>query len=82
MAASREGDITSWLQNKLGSTDDLWSGASICAQLSRGKLLSIQDCFKNLQPHVKVKLMLGFLHLSKRHVDEVVYKLLLLIWML
>ena len=67
----REGDTALWLHNKLGSTDDLWSGASICSQLSRDKLLSIHDCFHNLQPYVKVKLMLSFLHLPKRSLEEV-----------
>ena len=69
--AAREGDTALWLHNKLGSTDDLWSGGSICSQLSREKLLSIQDCFHSLQPYVKVKLMLSFLHLQKRKVEEV-----------
>ena len=69
--ASRDGDISLWLHNKLGSTDDLWSGKTICSQLSREKLLSIQDCFHSLQPYVKVKLMLSFLHLPKRNVEEV-----------
>ena len=73
--AAREGDTALWLHNKLGSTDDLWSGASICSQLSRDKLLSIHDCFHNLQPYVKVKLMLSFLHLPKRSLEEVSGKL-------
>ncbi len=70
MAVSREADVAVWLHNKLGSTDDLWSGSSICSQLSRDRLLSIQDCFHTLQPHVKVKLMLAFLHMPKRNVEE------------
>ena len=69
--AVREGDVALWLHNKLGSTDDLWSGSSICSQLTREKLLLIQDCFHNLQPHVKVKLLLSFLHIPKRNVEEV-----------
>ncbi len=77
--AAREGDTALWLHNKLGSTDDLWSGASICAQLSRDKLLSIHDCFHNLQPYVKVKLMLSFLHLPKRSQEEVTEKGLYLV---
>jgi len=68
---SRDADAATWLHNKLGSTDDLWSGSSICSQLTRERLLSIQDCFHSLQPHVKVKLMLSFLHLPKRNVEEV-----------
>ena len=69
--AARDGDVALWLHNKLGSTDDLWSGSSICSQLSREKLLSIQDCFHNLQPYVKVKLMIAFLHVPKRNIEEV-----------
>lgn len=69
--ASREGDTALWLHNKLGSTDDLWSGNSICSQLTRDKLVNIQDCFHNLQSYVKVKLLLSFLHLPKRNMDEV-----------
>ncbi|KAK2178167.1 hypothetical protein NP493_557g00005 [Ridgeia piscesae] len=68
--AARDGDVALWLHNKLGSTDDLWSGSSICSQLSREKLLSIQECFHNLQPYVKVKLMLAFLHVPKRNIEE------------
>ena len=69
--AARESDAALWLHNKLGSTDDLWSGKSICSQLTQDRLLAIQDCFINLQPHVKVKLLLSFLHLPKRSLEEV-----------
>ena len=72
MAAGRDGDAAVWLHNKLGSTDDLWSGSSICSHLTRERLLSIQECFMHLQAHVKVKLMLSFLHLPKRSVEEVI----------
>ncbi|XP_013392050.1 negative elongation factor A [Lingula anatina] len=68
--ASREGDTALWLHNKLGSTDDFWSGRSICSQLTQDKLQSILGCFQALQPHVKVKLMLSFLHLARRNVEE------------
>ena len=72
MATGRDGDTAVWLHNKLGSTDDLWSGSSICSHLTRERLLSIQECFQHLQPHVKVKLMLSFLHLPKRSIEEVI----------
>jgi len=72
MAAGRDSDAGVWLHNKLGSTDDLWSGSSICSHMTRERLLSIQECFQHLQPHVKVKLMLSFLHLPKRSVEEVI----------
>ena len=71
MAAGRDADTAVWLHNKLGSTDDLWSGSGICSHLTRERLLSIQECFQHLQPHVKVKLMLSFPHLPKRSVEEV-----------
>ncbi|XP_033757129.1 negative elongation factor A-like [Pecten maximus] len=64
------GDTALWLHNKLGSTDDLWSGKTICAQLSHQKLQSIHQCFHALQPHVKVKLMLSFLHIHRRNVEQ------------
>ncbi|KAK3589429.1 hypothetical protein CHS0354_020758 [Potamilus streckersoni] len=63
------GDTALWLHNKLGSTDDLWSGKTICAQLTLEKLKNIHGCFHTLQPHVKVKLMLSFLHIPRRNVD-------------
>ncbi|CAL1540865.1 unnamed protein product [Lymnaea stagnalis] len=63
------GDTALWLHNKLGSTDDLWSGKTICSQLSRERLLNIQDCFHALQSHVKVKLLLSFLHIPRRNVE-------------
>ncbi|XP_046341008.2 negative elongation factor A-like [Haliotis rufescens] len=63
------GDTALWLHNKLGSTDDLWSGRTICSQLSKERLLSILECFHTLQPHVKVKLMLSFLHVPRRNTE-------------
>ena len=65
------GDTALWLHNKLGSTDDLWSGKTICSQLNQNKLQNIQSCYHTLQPHVKVKLMLSFLHLPRRNVEQV-----------
>lgn len=65
------GDTALWLHNKLGSTDDLWSGKTICSQLNAERLQNIQECFHALQPHVKVKLLLSFLHLPRRNVEQV-----------
>ncbi|GFS02083.1 negative elongation factor A [Elysia marginata] len=64
------GDTALWLHNKLGSTDDLWSGKSICSQITHAKLLNIQECFHALQSHVKVKLLLSFLHIPRRNVEQ------------
>ena len=65
------GDTAIWLHNKLGSTDDLWSGKSICSQLTREKLVLIQDCFHALQPHVKVKLLLKDLKRFKEYLVKI-----------
>ncbi|KAL5016203.1 hypothetical protein ScPMuIL_005792 [Solemya velum] len=64
------GDTSLWLHNKLGSTDDLWSGKTICSQLSQEKLQSTVACFHTLQPHVKVKLLFSFLHIPRRNVEQ------------
>lgn len=69
--ASRENDTAQWLHNKLGSTDDLWSGRSISSQLTIEKLQDIKGCFRSLQAHVKVKLLLSFLHIVRRNVAQV-----------
>lgn len=68
---SRENETALWLHNKLGSTDDLWSGRSISSQISKERLQDILGCFRSLQAHVKVKLLLSFLHILRRNVAEV-----------
>ena len=68
--ASREGETALWLHNKLGSTDDLWSGRSICSQINKERLQDIVGCFRSLQAHVKVKLLLSFLHIVRRNVAD------------
>merc|ERR1712168_414486 len=72
MASSfREGgDIALWLHNKLGSTDDTWSSHTISGQLNPKVLKNIRECFEALQPNVKVKILLSFLHLPRRQLDE------------
>ena len=71
MANVRDSDTSLWLHNKLGTSNDQWSGGSICSQLSRDVLRNIRDCFNNLQSQVKLKLLLAFLHIPRRNVDEV-----------
>lgn len=44
---------------------------SIISQLNGDVLRNIKDCFDNLQSQVKLKLLLSFLHISRRNVDEV-----------
>lgn len=59
-----------WLHNKLGH-NDLWSGGSICSQLNADVLKNIVDCFVDLQSLVKLKLLLSFLHIPRRSVEQV-----------
>lgn len=64
-------DTSLWLHNKLGTSNDLWSGGSICSQLTQEVLKNIKDCFPDLQSQVKLKLVLSFLHIPRRNIDEV-----------
>lgn len=67
---SNPGDIAVWLHNKL-SSDDIWSDkSSIISQLNADMLTTIKSCFTELQLNVKLKLLLSFLHLPKRNLDD------------
>lgn len=68
--ATRDIDTALWLHNKLGTSNDQWSGRTIVSQLSRDKIRSIRDCFIDLQPQVKLKLLLAIIHITKRNVEE------------
>lgn len=68
--AARDFDTALWLHNKLGTSNDQWGGQTIVSQLSRDKLCSIRDCFIDLQPQVKLKLLLAIIHITKRNVEE------------
>ncbi|XP_013790703.1 negative elongation factor A-like isoform X1 [Limulus polyphemus] len=70
MAHVRDSDTSLWLHNKLGTSNDLWSGGSICSQLNQDVLRNIRECFIELQSQVKLKLLLSFLHIPRRNVDE------------
>ncbi|XP_070565176.1 negative elongation factor A-like [Ptychodera flava] len=71
MASVRESDTSLWLHNKLGDNDDLWSGiSSFSSQLNRDVLQNIQTCFLASQTQVKLKLLLSFLHMHRRNVEE------------
>ncbi|XP_054168466.1 negative elongation factor A-like [Oppia nitens] len=64
-------DTSLWLHNKLGTSNDLWSDTtSIVGQLSGDVLRNIRDCFVDLQSQVKLKLLLSFLHISRRNVEQ------------
>lgn len=65
-------DTSLWLHNKLGNTNDLWSGGSICSQLNADVLKNIVECFVDLQSLVKLKLLLSFLHIPRRNVEQVI----------
>ncbi|KAA0723160.1 Negative elongation factor A [Triplophysa tibetana] len=70
MASMRESDTGLWLHNKLGSTDELWTPSSIASLLTVSVIDNIRLCFSTLSPPVKLKLLLGMLHLPRRTVDE------------
>ncbi|KAK9524857.1 hypothetical protein VZT92_017222 [Zoarces viviparus] len=70
MASMKDSDTGLWLHNKLGSTDELWTPPSIASLLTVSVIDNIRLCFSSLSPVVKLKLLLGMLHLPRRTVDE------------
>ncbi|XP_053560189.1 negative elongation factor A [Bombina bombina] len=70
MASMRESDTGLWLHNKLGSPDELWTPPSIASLLTASVIDNVRLCFHNLSSAVKLKLLLGMLHLPRRTVDE------------
>ncbi|XP_061769619.1 negative elongation factor A [Nerophis ophidion] len=70
MASMKDSDTGLWLHNKLGSTDELWTPPSIASLLTVSVIDNIRLCFSSLSPPVKLKLLLGMLHLPRRTVDE------------
>ncbi|XP_075427159.1 negative elongation factor A [Ascaphus truei] len=70
MASMRESDTGLWLHNKLGSPDELWAPPSIASLLTATVIDNIRLCFHKLSSAVKLKLLLGMLHLPRRTVDE------------
>ncbi|RWS31984.1 negative elongation factor A-like protein [Leptotrombidium deliense] len=70
MSNVRESDTSLWLHNKLGNSSDLWGCGSICSQLNSEVLKNIRECFTDLQSLVKLKLLISFLHIPRRNVDE------------
>ncbi|XP_078379721.1 negative elongation factor A-like [Oculina patagonica] len=69
MASVRQADTALWLHNKL-STDDSWSGSSLRSLLTQDVLRNIPECFHRLETQVKVKLLMAFLHLPRRVMEE------------
>lgn len=82
MANVRDSDTSLWLHNKLGTSNDSWTGSSICSQLNAEVLRNIKDCFPDLQTQVKLKLLLSFFHIPRRNVEEVTTNCLLIFCML
>ena len=66
-----EANTSTWLQNKLGSVLELWVPSSISGIIKTTKIDNILRCFHVLSTAVKVKLLLGILHLPRRNLDEV-----------
>ncbi|KAJ8984790.1 hypothetical protein NQ317_003704 [Molorchus minor] len=56
MANVRDSDTSLWLHNKLGISNDSWTGGSICSQLNAEVLRNIKDCFPDLQTQWKTEL--------------------------
>jgi len=70
MAANIQSDTSLWLHNKLGTSNDSWTGGSIVSQLNPDILKKIRNCFQDLQPQVKLKLLLSFLHIGRRNLEQ------------
>merc|ERR1712083_1035907 len=70
MASNIQSDTSLWLHNKLGTSNDSWTGGSIVSQLNPDILKKIRNCFQDLQPQVKLKLLLSFLHIGRRNLEQ------------
>ncbi|XP_022080684.1 negative elongation factor A-like [Acanthaster planci] len=71
MATVKDSDTNLWLHNKLGDSEDLWSGiSSVGAQLKGDLLKNVFACFKGLHSTVKLKMLMAILHMPRRNVDE------------
>ena len=53
-----------------GTSNDSWTGGSIVSQLNPEMLVKIQHCFQDLQPQVKLKLLLSFFHIPRRNLEQ------------
>jgi len=75
MANVHDTDTAVWLHNKLGSKEELWIPSSISGIIKTTKIDNILRCFHKLNSTVKVKLLLGILHLPRRNLDEMKHTL-------
>ena len=71
MAHVRDSDTALWLHNKLGSAEELWLPSSISGIIKTTTIDNIYRCFTVLTTTVKLKLLLGVLHLPRRNLEEV-----------
>lgn len=78
MANVRDSDTSLWLHNKLGTSNDSWTGGSICSQLNSEVLRNIKECFPDLQTQVKLKLLLSFFQIPHKNIQEVSIRLRIL----
>ncbi|GAU93416.1 hypothetical protein RvY_05363 [Ramazzottius varieornatus] len=62
-------DIPQWLLNKLGSSERTWVDGNIAPHLNKDVLKGIYDCFLELQPSLKIKLLLSILHIVRRNLE-------------
>nr|XP_002127529.1 negative elongation factor A-like [Ciona intestinalis] len=70
MAHVRDSDTALWLHNKLGSAEELWIPSSISGIIKTSTIDNIFRCFPVLTTTVKLKLLLGILHLPRRNLEE------------
>nr|XP_039265831.1 negative elongation factor A-like [Styela clava] len=68
--AMRDNDTALWLHNKLGSAEELWVSSSIGGIIKTDTIDNIFRCFSVLSTTVKMKLLLGILHLPRRSLEE------------
>ncbi|VDP53274.1 unnamed protein product [Soboliphyme baturini] len=59
------------IENKLMAGDDLWSSEHLVSSLSKNFLAYLCSLFVDMQTQTKLKLLLSFLHLSKRNLEQV-----------
>lgn len=68
--AVKDSDTALWLHNKLGSAEELWVSSSVGGIIKTDTIDNIYRCFTVLTSTVKLKLLLGILHLPRRNLDE------------
>lgn len=67
--SSKDKDVGQWLSNKLSSSEDTWSSVTVAAQLNKERLSAIPSCFLDVNPVVKLKLLMGLVQIPKRNME-------------